>query len=181
MKKTTAAERVQLKKVKCAALNTKGVKLRILVIASCLVLFLSCEIDHGLGLIRTKITGQIILPDLSNRPDYLESVRVIATTKNLGDLQQGELTLSDVVFSNSPVSLGRQTSSYELSAPEGEYKLIAAVWKKHGEAWDYTRFIGFYGFNPDSFTFDFDPVVLTSSQPVAKDIDIYCDWSFVSP
>ncbi|MDZ7721733.1 MAG: hypothetical protein U5R06_02625 [candidate division KSB1 bacterium] len=144
-------------------------------------LLLSCELDHGLGLIKTRITGHVILPDLENRPEYLESVRVIATTKNLADLQQGELSLSDVIFSNSPVNLSQQTPSYDLPAPAGEYKLIAAVWKKRGEAWDYTRFLGFHGFNPDSFTFDFEPVVLTKNDPIAENIDIYCDWSFVSP
>lgn len=146
-----------------------------------LVFLFSCELDHGLGLIKTKITGHVILPDLADRPEHLESVRIIATTKNIADLQQGELTLSDVVFSNSPVNLSQQTPYYELSAPAGEYKLIAAVWKKRDQAWDYTRFLGFYGFNPDEFTFDFEPVVLTKSDPKAENIDIYCDWSFVSP
>lgn len=158
-----------------------GVPLHKIILILSLSLLLSCDIDHGLGLIKTKITGRVILPDLSERPDYVESVHVIATTKNLGDLREGELTLSDVVFSNRPVKLNQQTPSYELSAPAGEYKLVAAVWKKRGEAWDYTRLLGFYGFNPDSFTFNFEPVVLSKSDPIAQNIDIYCDWSFATP
>jgi len=143
--------------------------------------FVHCEIDHGLGLMKSEIRGRVILPDMSKRPDYVESVRVIATTKNLQDLQDGELTLSDVLFTNTAIDLGKEKPVYDLSAPLGTYKLIAAVWKKRGKPWDYTRFFGFYGFDPETFKFDFSPVVLTEEQPVAKNIDIYCDWSFVSP
>ncbi len=143
--------------------------------------FVRCEIDHGLGLMKSRIQGRVILPDMSKRPDYVESVRVIATTKNLQDLQEGELTLSDVVFTNTSIDLGTEKPAYDLSAPLGTYKLIAAVWKKRDKPWDYTRFFGFYGFDPETFKFDFSPVVLTEERPVAKNIDIYCDWSFVSP
>ncbi len=136
-----------------------------------------CEIDHGLGISDSRIRGNIILPDMSERPDYFEAVRIVALTKQL---DAEEITLNDIVFSNYSVDLSTEQPAYDLPAPLSRYEFIGAVWKERGKGWDYTKIFGFYGFDPDSFQFDMQPVVLTKQDPIAENIDIVCDWLFVS-
>ncbi len=141
-------------------------------------LLFRCEIDHGLDVSKSRIRGHLILPDMAQRPDYFESVSVIALTKKL---DAEDITLNDVVISNSSVDLNDPTPPYDLPAPLSRYEFVGAVWKKKGEPWDYTRIFGFYGFDPDSFKFDVKPIYLTKENPVAENIDIVCDWILVSP
>ena len=143
-----------------------------------ILLLLSCEIDHGLGVSKSRIRGHLILPDMSLRPEYFEAVRVIALTKTL---DAENLSLNDAVFGNSSVDLSNPRPAYDLPAPLSNYEFIGAVWKKKGEAWDYTRIFGFYGFEPDSFKFERKTVSLTKDAPIAEDIDIVCDWILVMP
>ncbi len=139
--------------------------------------FTQCEVDHGLGISTTRIQGRIILPDMSQRPDYLESVRVIALTKKL---DAEDVSLNDAVIANSSVDLSDPNPRYDLAAPLSKYEFVGAVWKHREKGWDYTNIFGFYGFDPDSFKFDVQPIYLTKDQPVAQNIDIVCDWIFVS-
>jgi len=149
-----------------------------LLAAGSILLLLQCEIDHGLGVSTSRIQGHVILPDMSLRPDYFESVRIVALTKTL---DAADLSLNDVVISNSSVDLSDPRPAYDLPAPLSKYEFVGAVWKKRGEAWNYTRIFGFYGFDPDSFKFTQKPIYLTKENPIAKDIDIVCDWILVSP
>lgn len=139
--------------------------------------FTSCDIDHGLGVSDSRIRGHLILPDMSLRPDYFEAVRVVALTKKL---DEGDITLNDAVIANFSVDLGVANPTYDLPAPISKYEFIGAVWKQRGKSWDYTNIFGFYGFDPDSFKYDVKPVYLTEDQPIVDNIDIVCDWIFVS-
>ncbi|MBN1480212.1 hypothetical protein EH223_19825 [candidate division KSB1 bacterium] len=139
--------------------------------------FSGCDVDHGLGLSKSRIRGRVILPDMSQRPDYFEAVQVIAITKKL---DAADISLNDVVISNYSVDLSQPTPAYDLPAPYSKYELVAAVWKHREKGWDYTKIFGFYGFDPDSFKFTAEPIYLTKEQPVIEDIDIICDWILVS-
>lgn len=141
-------------------------------------LFFNCEIDHGLDVSKSHIRGHLILPDMSQRPDYFESVRIIALTKTL---DATDISLSDAVYSNTSVDLSGTNPVYDLPAPLSKYEFVGAVWKKKNEAWDYTRIFGFHGFDPDSFKFEQRPVYLTKDSPIVDDIDIVCDWILVTP
>ncbi|MDZ7372134.1 MAG: hypothetical protein ONB12_13315 [candidate division KSB1 bacterium] len=143
-----------------------------------ILFFSSCEIDHGLGVSKSRIRGHVILPDMSLRPDYFEAVRIIALTKTL---DAENISLNDAVFSNTSVDLSQSRPAYDLPAPLSKYEFVGAVWKKRGEPWDYTRIFGFYGFDPDSFKFEHKTIYLTKDQPVAENIDIVCDWILVTP
>lgn len=139
--------------------------------------FGGCDIDHGLGLSQSRIRGRVILPDMSQRPDYFEAVQVIAVTKKL---DSEDISLNDVVISNYSVDLSQHAPAYDLPAPLSKYELVAAVWKHREKGWDYTKIFGFYGFDPDSFKFTAEPIYLTKERPVVEDIDIVCDWILVS-
>lgn len=152
--------------------------LRLVFIPALALFLLQCEIDHGLGVSSSRIRGHLILPDMSRRPDYFESVRVIALTKTL---DAEDISLNDVVISNSSVDLSDPYPAFDLPAPLSKYEFIGAVWKKKNEGWDYTRIFGFYGFDPDSFKFTQEPIYLTKDNPIVDDIDIVCDWILVTP
>jgi hypothetical protein len=139
--------------------------------------FTRCEIDHGLGISKSRIRGHVILPDMSLRPDYFEAVRVIALTKKL---DAENITLNDAVIANYSVDLSQERPTYDLPAPLSKYEFIGAVWKHREKGWDYTKIFGFYGFDPDSFKFTSEPIYLTEDHPIVDGIDIVCDWILVS-
>jgi len=141
------------------------------------ILTTHCEIDHGLGISKSRIRGHVILPDMSQRPEYFEAVRVIALTKKL---DAEDISLNDAVIANYSVDLSVERSPYDLPAPISKYEFIGAVWKHREKGWDYTKIFGFYGFDPDSFKFNAEPVYLTKEQPIVYGIDIVCDWVLVS-
>lgn len=149
----------------------------LLIVVAC-SLFFFCEVDHGLGVSKSRIRGHVILPDMSLRPEYFEAVRVIALTKTL---DSEDLSLNDAVFGNASVDLSNPRPAYDLPAPLSNYVFIGAVWKKKGEPWNYLRIFGFYGFEPDSFKFEQKTVSLSKDAPIAEDIDIVCDWMLVTP
>ena len=144
-----------------------------LFILAIISLLVRCEIDHGLGTLDSKITGDIIFINHDKMPERIEAVRVVAVVKFP---PQG---LGDVVFTNSSINLSKSQSEYEIAAPIASYERVVAVWKEKGKAWNYANILGFYGFDPINFKFEIIPVVLSEKHPVAKNIDIYCDWSFV--
>ena len=152
--------------------------IRLLMLVAISLFIYQCEIDHGLGVSTSRIRGHLILPDMTQRPDYLESVRVIALTKTL---DAEDISLNDVVISNSSVDLSDPRPAFDLPAPLSKYVFIGAIWKKRDEAWDYTRIFGFYGFDPETYKFTQEPVYLTEENPIVDGIEIVCDWILVSP
>jgi hypothetical protein len=139
--------------------------------------FLTCDVDHGLGVSQSRIQGRLILPDMSQRPDYFQAVRIVALTKTL---DADDVSLNDAVFSNKSIDLGVPNPTFDLPAPISKYEFVGAVWKHRDKGWDYTKIFGFYGFDPDSFKYDVKPIYLTKAQPIVDNIEIVCDWIFVS-
>jgi hypothetical protein len=133
----------------------------------------SCHIDHGLGTLHSQITGQIIFLNPDSKPDFVESVRIVAAVRFPPQ------TLGDVVFTNTSINLSKAQPDYTLPAPLASYQIVAAVWKAKGKNWDYRNILGFYGFDPVNSQFEYKPVELTKADPVAQNIDIYCDWTMV--
>lgn len=128
-----------------------------------------------MGVMKSRISGKIIFLNPDKKPDYVESVRVVAAVKF------PFTSLSDVVFMNTSVNLSMEEPEYEIPAPLATYRVVAAVWKEKGKAWNYANLLGFYGFNPVAGEFEYKEVELTDSHPVAENIDIYCDWSLLRP
>ena len=67
-----------------------------------LFLFSSCEIDHGLGVMESQIAGDILFLNPDKKPDYVESVRIVAAVKF------PFTSLSDVVIMNTSVNLSKE-------------------------------------------------------------------------
>jgi hypothetical protein len=136
---------------------------------------LSCTIDHGLGTLDSQISGKVVFLNPEQMPPYIESVRVVAV------VNMPPQNLGDVVITNSSVNLSKAEPTYYIPAPIASYDLVAAVYKEKGKAWNYANILGFYGFDPVNFIYDYKKVVLTKSEPMVRDINIYCDWSLLRP
>lgn len=150
---------------------------RLLISIFCfLPLFVSdCRIDHGLDLLESRITGKIVFIGKREKPDFVESLRVVAAVKLPPE------SLGDVVFTYTSVNLSKEQPNYEIPAPIASYEMVAVIWKQKGKTWDYANILGFYGFDPINLKFEYIKVVLTKEHPVAESIDIYCDWSLARP
>ncbi len=146
-----------------------------IVTAGLLILSLfSC--DTGLGLMSTKISGKVIFINSDKKPDFVESVWVFAAEKSIFD----NLTLNDIIISDRPVDLSKDSSKYEIFVPFGTYIIVAAVWKEKGKDWNYQKILGFYGYDPVNFSYyDKNPVMVTKDKKVASGYNIICDWKFV--
>ncbi len=153
-------------------------KLKLLIVIFMLALLThGCEIDHGLGVLGSKITGKVIFINHDQIPDYVEAVRMAAVV----DFDFSDISLSDAVLANTSVNLSREISEYYIPAPLASYELIVAIWKQKGKAWNATNWLGFYGYDPVNQTVEYKSVTLTDQDPVAENINIYCDWSTISP
>ncbi len=134
---------------------------------------LSCEIDHGLGTMDSRITGKIIFVNRDKKPDYVESLRIVAVANFPPE------SLGDLVITNTSVNLSKEQPEYYIPAPLATYHLVGAIYKEKGKNWNYGNLLGFYGFDPVNYTVDSVAVVLTKQHPVAYNIDIICDWSLL--
>ncbi len=151
---------------------------RILFLVSALLFVMmvfTIRCDHGLGLLESRITGHLYYLNVDKRPDYVESVRVVAL------VQVPPQSLGDVVYTARGVGFRSQEATYELPAPLTTYVMVAAIWRQKGKDWDYGNILGIYGFDPINYTFEITPVTLDKAHPVAEGIDIYCDWGLIAP
>lgn len=138
-----------------------------------LALGFACEIDHGLGLIESGISGRVIFLHPEQKPARIDAVRVVAV------VNFPPQSLGDLVFTNTSINLSQPAPTYRVPAPLAHYVLVGAIYREKGKEWDYAKILGFYGSNPDSNLYDIKPVTLSKAQPVAGNIDIYCDWAAV--
>ncbi|MFQ5629891.1 MAG: hypothetical protein ACE5I1_14085 [bacterium] len=138
------------------------------------VLFsLSCEVDHGLAPIQTKIMGHVIFdgpPPGSN----VAEVRV-AATKNFPpqNLTTDVIYSNQLEFSRDPDRTQPDTARFEISAPPGEYQAIGVLWREGGRSWEITNIVGLY---TDPAALAPKKVVLSEETPVVDSISIGADW-----
>ncbi len=148
--------------------------LKAMVLAVVLLVVVSC--DTGLGLITTSITGEVIFIHPEDRPEFVESVWVIAAEKSLFE----KPSMSDVVISDRPVNLTVDSSAFEVFVPKGNYVIVAAIWKEKGKDWNYLNILGIYGFDPTTFTYyDTSAIIINQNHQVAAGYNILCDWGFI--
>ncbi|MFQ5632589.1 MAG: hypothetical protein ACE5I1_27795, partial [bacterium] len=100
---------------------------------------LSCEIDHGLAPIQTKIMGHVIFDGPSPGSNVAE-VRV-AATKNFPpqNLTTDVIYSNQLEFSRDPGRTQPDTARFEISAPPGEYQALGVLWRESGRSWEITN------------------------------------------
>jgi hypothetical protein len=137
--------------------------------------FMSCNIDHGLGVMKSRIAGKVTFINKELKPDNIDALRAVALTK----WDPANFSLSDVIIANTSINQSREVPEYYIPAPLGSYQLVAIVYKKKGQGWNYLNLLGFYGCDPSQVTCENKTVYLTESHPIADDVDIICDWSWI--
>ncbi len=143
---------------------------RLFFIALLSAVLISCDSPLGLSTLDSEIQGKVIFINPELKPDYVEAVRIVAA------VQIPPQSLGDVIFTYSGVDLASERSDYRIPAPPAEYQLVAAVWKQKGKAWNYANILGFYGFDPVTYDFEYIPVHVRENT-LSQNIDIYCDWT----
>jgi hypothetical protein len=138
-----------------------------------LVLQFSCEIDHGLEPIRSKIGGMVTFKGDKN-PDLTDEVRV-ALVKKFPPKEINELLFSEIILNNSD-RLPLQPRHWEIYVPSGSYEIAAVIWKANNQSWNISDVIGIYGGTiiGDQVIppFPFKPIVIPESGAVIDTIDI---------
>jgi hypothetical protein len=132
------------------------------------LLFTACEFDQGLGVLKSRISGQVVYVNADSRPDNIDEVRVVAVANFPPS------GLSDVFFSEA-IPFERDTANYEILLPFGEYPAVGVLWKPRGKDWSFTSLLGFYGFEPPASA-SLLPVNLTPDEPFATNVDIFALW-----
>jgi hypothetical protein len=149
-------------------------------IGACL-LFLTCNIDHGLEPIRSKIGGKVFFTGDKN-PDLTDEVRV-AVIKQFPPRDIKELLFSDIILHNQdrmPIA----PRPWEIYMAPGSYEIVAVIWKANNESWNISDIIGIYGgaFLGDQLIppFPFKPIVIPESGAVIDTIDIEANLNRVN-
>ena len=146
----------------------------ILLLFITMVIWISCEVDHGLKPETYKIEGNILFVN-GEPPENTGRIEVFAIKEFPPDDPQNFLYLAR----SGPLNFnaGRQVG-YDLLVSPTDYDLVGLVWREKDKDWDLTGLMGFYTGEGSSIL----PTTVEVSQDkkVAKDIDIYANWDRVS-
>jgi hypothetical protein len=138
-----------------------------------LVLQFSCEIDHGLEPIRSKIGGVVSFKGDKN-PDLTDEVRV-ALVKKFPPKEINELLFSEIILNNSD-RLPVNPRPWEIYVSPGSYEIAAVIWKANNQSWNISDVIGIYGGSivGDQVIppFPFKPIVIPESGAIIDTINI---------
>jgi hypothetical protein len=134
---------------------------------------LSCNYDHGLDPVRSRIRGEIIFNN-TPAPEHVREVAFVAVKK----LPPDNL-LTDVVFSDplpiniDPNRFDPDTVRFDIVADLGHYDAAGVLWRRKNEAWDIANILGLYTL-PGQLT----PrtLELTEDHPVADSVQIQANW-----
>ena len=117
----------------------------IILFFGCISLFtLTCNVDHGLRPIHSKIGGTIQFTG-DRVPLNTDEIRV-AVVKDFPPRNIKELLFSDMLpFREGDTTVIKRPVSWEIFVPPGEYDMAAVIWKENNEAWNISDVVGIYG------------------------------------
>jgi len=146
-----------------------------------LLLQASCEIDHGLEPIRSKIGGMVSFKGDKN-PDLTDEVRV-ALVKQFPPKEINELLFSEIILRNED-RLPVEPRHWEIYVTPGSYEIAAVIWKANNQSWNISDIVGIYGgaFVGDQLIppFPFKPIVIPESGAVIDTINIEANLNRVN-
>ncbi len=106
------------------------------------VIFITCQIDHGLGPLHSKISGRVYLS--GDLPPHTDEIRIAAALafppRNIN-----ELLFSDMLQFKSGSTITNRNPEWEIYLPEGTYGVVAAIWKGDNQSWNISDVVGVYG------------------------------------
>ncbi len=134
---------------------------------------LSCNYDHGVDPVLSRIRGEVIFNN-TPAPEHVREVAFVAVKK----LPPDNL-LTDVVFSDplpiniDPTRLEPDTVRFDIVADLGHYDAAGVLWRRKGEPWDIANILGLYTL-PGQLTPQ--TIELTGEEPVADSVNINANW-----
>ena len=138
-------------------------------------LLFSCEYDHGVEPIRTRIEGEIIFTG-GPPPEDVAEVRVVATKRFPPENLTSDVIFSDrIKYSRGDDYQEPDRITYGMPAEPGTYPAVGVLWRKGGEEWDLTNVLGIYT-GSDPLSFSPEEVVVDNDNPVADSINIRASW-----
>lgn len=127
----------------------------------------SCDYDHGIDPIRTKISGEITF--VGTAPSDVYEVRVaVARRFPPVDLTQ-DLLYSEQLPKNQTVA------RYEILAAPGTYAATGVLWRRTGEAWTLSNLLALY-----TAPLSFSPAPVTvpaTTEPQPSAVNLSVDWT----
>ena len=106
------------------------------------VIFITCQIDHGLGPLHSKISGRVYLS--GDLPPHTDEIRVAAAL-TFPPRNINELLFSDMLQFKSGNKITNPSPEWKIYLPEGTYGVVAAIWKGDNQSWNISDVIGVYG------------------------------------
>lgn len=143
------------------------------VLLALFMLVVSCDYDHGMDPVRSRIRGEVIFNN-TPAPENVREVAFVAVKK----LPPDNL-LTDVVFSDplpiniDPNRVAPDTVRFDIVADMGHYDAAGVLWRRKGEAWDIANILGLYTL-PGQITPQ--TIELTAEHPVADSVTINANW-----
>lgn len=136
-------------------------------------LVLSCDYDHGVDPVQTRIRGEIVFAN-TPVPSHVREVAFVAVKK----LPPDNL-LTDVVFSDplpiniDPTRREPDTVRFDIVADMGRYEAAGVLWRRQNTPWDIANILGLYT-APGQLT----PkrIDLTGEHPVEDSVTIIANW-----
>ncbi len=106
------------------------------------IIFITCQIDHGLGPLHSKIGGRVNLT--GDLPQHTDEIRVAAAL-TFPPRNINELLFSDMLQFKSGNEITNRNPEWEIYLPEGTYGVVAAIWKGDNQSWNISDVVGVYG------------------------------------
>lgn len=134
---------------------------------------LTCDIDHGLVPLHSKIGGRVFWT--GNPPERTDEVRV-AVVKDFPPR-----TITELLFSEQ-ISYTQDTVSWEIFVPPGEYAAVAVIWKEKYNSWNLSDVVGLYGasFLNDLLIPNLQPVIVEDEKTILDSLDIVANLNRVN-
>jgi len=144
-----------------------------------IVILITCQIDHGLGPLHSKISGRVYLQ--GNLPPHTDEIRVAAAL-TFPPRNINELLFSDMLQFKSGSKITNPSPEWEIYLPEGTYGVVAAIWKEDNQSWNISDVVGVFGvtFIGNVLTGLPQPVTIRNEHDVLDTINIAANLNRVN-
>ncbi len=145
------------------------------------LLFIQCDIDHGLKVedptenVQHGIQGRIVFS--GGWPENVAEAR-LGALKSFPTGSEEESLESIVTFSD-PIQFGTDTLDYGLTLEPGTYQIIGVIFRERRKSWDITNIIAVHApINECSIIPTPDNAVnIVSETTLVEEVDIFVDWT----
>ncbi len=141
-----------------------------------LLIFIACQMDHGLRPTVYQIKGKVQFFK-GDPPENTDRIEVFALKEFPPQDPQNLLYLGR----SGPLDYqsGREVS-YSVDVSPTTYQFVGVIWKEKNKDWNLTGLIGFYTGENNTFSFFPDSVEVSRENPVVEDVNFTANWELVN-